>query len=382
MHEISNSIDRSVHKERSIGVVLQTLRLALTMKAKSKNDPRNPLLPVRHSLPDFFLCDLLEVAPKGDLSSMEHPIFSLSTRPDLKIRRYENHENFIEIKPSAIGMATIFDRDILIYCISKLVSGMNKGIQPLPVVRFKAHDLLRATNRMTNGQAYESLRAALERLRGTTISTNIVTGDVEQLSVFGLIERAAVIRERRDGRMIDVEVKLSDWFFNAIRAKEVLTLHRDYFRLRKPLERRLYELARKHCGIQNEWRISLSSLRNKCGASTALKGFNRMIRNIVSDNKEKGHFPDYEINLDGDFVVFSNKKINSIPSKIKKKKSSSDELFLKEATYNKAKDILPRHDIYALEAEWKSWLEEQELIPKFPDKNFLNFCDFKSLCDN
>src|SRR3546814_19686331 len=44
-----------------------------------------------------------------------------------------------------------------------------------------------------------------------------------------------------------VEVRLSDWVFNAIRSNEVLTLNRQYFLLRKPLERRLYEFSRKHC---------------------------------------------------------------------------------------------------------------------------------------
>jgi plasmid replication initiation protein len=62
-------------------------------------------------------------------------------------------------------------------------------------------------------------------------------------------------------------VTLSDWVFNAINAREVLTLHRNYFRLRKPLERRLYEIARKHCGQAREWRIGLAKLKVKCGWS-------------------------------------------------------------------------------------------------------------------
>jgi Replication initiator protein A len=55
--------------------------------------------------------------------------------------------------------------------------------------------------------------------------------------------RRQIVRLTREGRMQEVEIKLSDWVFNAIKAKEVLTLHRDYFRLRKPLERCMYELA-------------------------------------------------------------------------------------------------------------------------------------------
>ena len=61
--------------------------------------------------------------------------------------------------------------------------------------------------------------------------------------------------------MQDIEVSLSEWVFNAISAREVLTLHRNYFRLRKPLERRLYEIGRKHCGQASEWKISLEKLK-------------------------------------------------------------------------------------------------------------------------
>lgn len=50
--------------------------------------------------------------------------------------------------------------------------------------------------------------------------------------------------------MIAVEVALSKWLYNAVQAYEVLTIYRGYFRLQKPLQQRLYELARKHCGHQ------------------------------------------------------------------------------------------------------------------------------------
>ena len=173
------------------------------------------------------MCDLFDAAPKGDMASMEHPIFSLSTKPDTRIRRYEHNGRFVEITPSMKGLATMHDRDVLIYCISQLMAGLNEGRKPSPIIRFRAHDLLKATNRMTNGQGYEGLKAALERLRGTQINTNIITGGEEQFEVFGIIDRAKIVRETRDGRMQEVEVRLSDWVFNAIAAKEVLTLHRD-----------------------------------------------------------------------------------------------------------------------------------------------------------
>ena len=70
--------------------------------------------------------------------------------------------------------------------------------------------------------------------------------------------------------------------FNAIRAHEVLTLHRDYFRLRKPIERRVYELARKHCGQQDEWRVRVETLLKKSGSQSPEKRFRQMIRHLVS----------------------------------------------------------------------------------------------------
>ena len=188
---------------------------------------RTPLLPERRQVPDFFLCDLMDAAPKGDMASMEHPIFSLSTKPDHRIRKYEHGTHSLEIKPSSDGLATVHDRDILIYCISQLMAAINAGREISSVIHFKAYDLLKATNRMTNGQGYEALKAAMERLSGTRISTNITTGGQEIFETFGLIERARVVRETRDGRMQEIEVKLSDWVFNAIQHHEVLTLHRE-----------------------------------------------------------------------------------------------------------------------------------------------------------
>lgn len=149
--------------------------------------------------------------------------------------------------------------------------------------------------------------SALARLQGTQIETNIVTGDVEQLDIFSIIDRARIVRETRDGRMQEIEVQLSDWVFNAIQAHEVLTLHRNYFRLRKPLERRIYEIARKHCGSKKDWKISLSALQDKCGSASTSREFKRLVGNIVAQDEAYNHMPDYSVRLDENMVVFANR---------------------------------------------------------------------------
>ena len=84
------------------------------------------LLPDRHPVRDFFVLDVLDVTPRADMASMEHPIFSLSTKPDTRILRYENDGMVVEILPSHKGLATVFDKDIIIYCISKLMHMKNQ----------------------------------------------------------------------------------------------------------------------------------------------------------------------------------------------------------------------------------------------------------------
>lgn len=313
------------------------------------------------------MCDLFDAAPKGDMAAMEHPIFSLSTKPDTRIRRYEHNDRFVEITPSVKGLATMHDRDVLIYCISQLIAGLNAGREPSRVVRFKAYDLLQATNRMTNGQGYEGLKSALERLRGTTISTNISTGGEEQLDIFGLIDRAKIVRETRDGRMQEIEVVLSDWVFNAIRAKEVLTLHRDYFRLRKPLERRMYELARKHCGAQGGWKISLELLQKKCGSNSTPREFKRLVVNVVKQDESYQHMPDYSVHLEGKQVVFKNR---GTMHKAAQQGLAVIPMLLAE-TYEAAREAAPSWDVRYLEQEWRNWIKE---APKNPDKAFIGFC--------
>lgn len=332
---------------------------------------RSPLLPDRQEQGDFFVCDIFDAAPKGDMASMAHPIFSLSTKPDHQTRSYENGQNYLKVKPSAEGLATIHDRDVLIYCISQIMAALNEGRKVSRTVRIKAFDMLKATNRVTDGRGYSGLRSALARLQGTQIETNIVTGGQEQIDIFSIIDRARIIRETRDGRMHEVEIVLSDWVFNAIEHHEVLTLHRDYFRLRKPLERRMYELARKHCGRQNEWVVTLAVMQRKCGSHSSLKEFRRMVKAVVEQDSHHEHIPDYAVRLDdNDRVIFRNRR--TMPPALLER--SDDIPPLSGDVYAEARKAAPGWDVRMIEQEWRSWCAKEEIAPKRPDAHFLKFC--------
>jgi plasmid replication initiation protein len=325
----------------------------------------NPLLPDRHPQQDLFVCDIVDAAPKADMGSMEHPVFSLSTKPDMKAREYSNGETFIKISPSPKGLATVHDRDVLIYCISQCMAALNEGRPVQKKMKIKAHDMLVATNRQTSGRGYELLKDTLRRLRGTQIETNIKQGGTEKFSVFGLIDQADIVRETRDGRMLEIEVTLSDWVFDAIENNHVLTLNRKYFQLRKPIERRLYEIARKHCGKQPQWSIYLDKLAKKTGSTSSAKEFKRMITKVIKDNTEQQYIPDYTFTLTGDMLTVRPIKpdldVSTLPP-------------LKPETYDDARLYARGWDIRVLETEWRTWVQDKDIKVKNPDANFISFC--------
>lgn len=336
---------------------------------------RQPLLPIRHPNADFFVADVLDAAVKDDIGSMEHPMFSLATKPDLRIRRYEHGPVRVEVTPSVKGLATIFDKDVLIYCISQLIAGMNRGEAPSRTLIIQARDLLVATNRPTGGESYARLVETMERLSGTRVTTNIVTGGEERTAGFGMVEAWDIVKKHRDGRMVSMTVTLSDWLYNAVTAKEVLTVNRDYFRLRSPTERRIYEIARKHCGQQDEWKVSLEVLHRKLGSSDTVRKLKMKLRALA----EKDHLPDYSLTLDGLMIVFRNRE--KWWAKEEEETLPFHYPILSTETYHDAKQfaIAVGGDVYAWEKDWHVWWDETgRPALADPDKAFIGFCRMRA----
>lgn len=296
-------------------------------------------------------------------------MFSLATRPDRRILSYSHNGTRIEITPSVKGLATIYDKDILIYCISQLMAAVNEGRRVSRRLQLRAHDLLVATNRETSGDAYRRLREAFERLAGTRITTNMETGGQEVTTGFGLIESWQIIRKSRGGRMVSVAVTLSEWLFRAVLSKSVLTLSRDYFRLRKPLERRIYELARKHCGRQPAWTISVDTLLKKSGSASPRRVFRKMLRDMIAAN----HLPDYAmVEMPGDIIRFTPRGgvIETAGQPPLRPPPLSAEVL------EEARARTPGADVHALVAEWEGvWRATGAPRLHAPGKAFLGWLE-------
>lgn len=262
------------------------------------------LVPEKHPQGDFFVLDMHDANPRDDLASMEHPLFALRAG-DKRIRTYERNGHAVQVQPGAFGCATIHDKDIWLFCISQLVGAQNKGREISRTVRFTAHEFLIATNRRTDGDSYERMSAAMDRLKGTTIKTDIKTDGRRERGWFGLIESARVIERDKDERMVAIEITLPEWLYRSIKANQVKAINRDYFRLRKPLDRRIYELARKHCGDQPKWCVGIKTLHQKSGSGSKLFKFRAAIKSLV----EARVLPDYHMAFDAqaDAITFYNR---------------------------------------------------------------------------
>lgn len=333
------------------------------------------LLPDRHPNRDFFILDVSDAAPKDDLASMEHPVFSLSVKPDMRELEYRHEDKRVVVVPSGKGLATIMDKDVLLYCISKMVHQLNAGEEIDQWVELSAHEVMVATNWRTNRESYQRFEDALDRLRGTTIKTNIKTGDHTQIRGFGLIDEYEILRRDPSGevgpfgRMTLVRIKVSDWTFRAVQSMEVLTINPGYFRLRRPLERRIYELARKHVGDQNrDFRIGLDKLQRKVGSNSPAKKFKFFVKQIAED----GHIPDYDIVLEGTMVRFTVRRPGF--ARVQGELQLEPPTVPSPALLEKARRAAPGLDAYALYFEWRTFAASQSEPPKSNDAAFLGFC--------
>ncbi|HGJ5915353.1 replication initiator protein A, partial [Arsenophonus nasoniae] len=230
----------------------------LTTKTRKHN--LKTLRPHKHKQLEFFIADDIDITSfRDEMASMEHPFFALKGG-DTKVRIYKNGNTIVTIRPAAeIGLATVFDKDIWIYATSKLQEAINNN-QPISrTITFTPYDFFITTNRDKGGRSYLELEKALSRLKGTTIKTNIIYSEDKQETIeFGLIDSWRIIEEKKGKLEIGmVEITLPDWVYQAITKTKVLQISPDYFRIRKAIDRRIYEIARKHCGNQHEFIISL-----------------------------------------------------------------------------------------------------------------------------
>lgn len=240
---------------------------------------------------DLFALDsplLTEV--RGERSLMAFPFFALSKGKWTKPLSYKTDTVSIEIVATAKGVATIYDKEVLLYIASLMVAKLDAGVGVSQDFYFTAHDLFRVTGVNGSARSYSRLSDALERLQGTQIKTDIEAGGEGQAGFFSWLSEAQLHYTKTktgDKRLKAVKVRLCDWLYRAIlRDRRVLDYAPSYFQL-GPIERRLYEVARSAC-VHGAVDVDLDELRLQLGYQSSLKHFRYELKRIADENSIPG----------------------------------------------------------------------------------------------
>lgn len=244
---------------------------------------------------DLFRLDSpLTAEIRGERSLMAFPFFALAKNAWMKPLTYQTNTVSIEVRPSASGVATIYDKEIVLYIASLMAAKIEIGENVTQDFVFTAHDLFTVTGANHSARSYGRLSEALERLQGTQIKTNIEAGGEGEEGFFSWLSEAKLHYSRTragERRLKAVKVRLCDWLFRAILLdRHVLDYAAAYFQL-GPIERRIYEVARS--SGEERLETDLATFRLQIGYQNPLANFRNALKQIAAADS----IPDYRLEL-------------------------------------------------------------------------------------
>ncbi len=232
---------------------------------------------------------------------MAYPFFSLSKTH--RVAPIDFAAGNVAIRVEAVpdhGMATIWDADILIWAASQIVEARDAGLRTSRLMAATPYEILTYIGRGTSLRDYQRLKAALDRLQSTTVSTSIRQPAEGRRHRFSWINEWQE-RTDRAGKPAGIELIVPDWFYQAVLDDAlVLTIDRTYFDLTGGLDRWLYRLVRKHGGRQRGgWRFDFRHLHQKSGSLSPFKRFAFELRDIIRRQPLPGYTLFVEVEIGG-----------------------------------------------------------------------------------
>jgi len=243
--------------------------------------------------------------PSNQRNIMVYPFFDLDRKSTRTHLTFHHGDTRIEVKAlSGQGVATIYDRDLVIYAASiySQIFATDPEADRRDLV-FSAHDFFDKTNRDKSMRSYEMFEGMIERLKGTSIKTNVETGGKGITGWFSWLGDGTAIvydtdRDTGVRRMKCVRVILCDWLIRAIKLdKQMFAVPSTYFNLR-PVQRRLYDLARINCDQGVVWSTTLGELHAAVGSNVPVSRFKSQVREAVEDG-----IPEFNVVITEDFIA-------------------------------------------------------------------------------
>jgi plasmid replication initiation protein len=250
---------------------------------------------ISHEQLDIFVASASDVSPKAHRDLMARCWFSLSKNKRTVPIEHRSQNSWIKVSGSEEhGIATIFDNDILIFVIAQLMAAVNDGRKTRREFQFTGYEYFKFIGRKKiGGKAYTDIWKSLERLKNTTIQTDLRIGDSKRNHTFNWLSEIKQIVEGDKHR--GYEVVIPEWLYSSVVDKKmVLTIDNDYFSMKGGLERWLYMFGRKSTGHQqSSWTESTKIIYEKSGSLGSFSEFKRKIKNII----EKDNLVGYRIGI-------------------------------------------------------------------------------------
>jgi plasmid replication initiation protein len=247
---------------------------------------------------DLFVALVGDVPLRDDREAMSLPMVSLGKRKRVTPIEWRSSDGnrWVRVSASPVhGMATIYDVDVLLWAVSQLNEAVEHGLPTAPTLNVSAYELLRAIHRGVSGQHYAELRAALNRLAGTLVETNIRATGRRRSVTFHWLEGWSEEVDEATGISRGMTITLPGWLYAAVvRERAVLAVAPSYFEMSSGIGRWLYRLARRHAGRQSSgWRFTMRELHSRSGSTQALAQFAQQVRRIVKADD----LPDYRLSI-------------------------------------------------------------------------------------
>ena len=302
-----------------------------------------------------------------DLFALEFPLFSLKL--DKRALDYEftsRNGTTITLCSTTAGRATMQDADLWLYCISKMMQLIYEKDTPTRRITFTGYDFLKATGRKTSGTDYQQVIKSLERLKGTILKTNRTIETWEVGAGLGLLDSYEYVKDKKTGKIVQIEVVLPQWLYCEVVSKKIATIDPRYLEL-KPLEKRIYQLAKIHCRNDSPSSIfNLDYFAEKVG--TRINDL-RNFRTKIKQMQETKPLPDFLINYDRkeDKVWFTwREQVADDKSKIKGKEFRENvlEKLTKKLTINEDADAVKRQVKCVLQVLERIYPKKKEAIFK------------------
>lgn len=241
----------------------------------------------------FPIPNFSDIALRDYGETMQRPFFSLAKSKRIKPIEYTSPDGSVSVSVTAnptVGMATIWDADIVIFLISALHEEKRAGKNDLsPVFRIHPAHLLTRIGRDVSGAAYQRLLDALDRLQTTTVKTNI-RARANRETVFSWIDGYTHLVDEK-GRSLGMEISLSRWLYDgALADTAVLAIPPTYFSITSGMGRWLWRVARKHAGGNGEagFAIGLKTLHQKSGSERNFRQFKSDLLALARKNELPG----------------------------------------------------------------------------------------------